>query len=274
MEDSSLDSGEPYHSDTGTDSLVADAKKIIEHARDVLEPMLDYAPSESGKRYVARQCAPSYCYEDRTPASIETADEKERRLLWEQVDAREDHRCAVSKAYHLHRKLDNQVPPDFDGNCMSLDVAHIIPLSGNSSDVSKKITLIGSDINTPKNAILMTNDCHILFGRFFLYFDASLHQFPHEPNKYWVKSTTDIHLPAMGKHSVVCTFSPHPTIDPPSAKLLAVHAALAKVLHASSVMKYFDKVISNMEGSTVLDSNGGSDIGLFLCSRLAIPAAV
>ncbi|KAK0475170.1 hypothetical protein IW261DRAFT_1495932 [Armillaria novae-zelandiae] len=221
---------------------------------------------------------------DDTAVYIERADRTEQSHLRDQVAERERHRCAVTD--FVDATLD--IPGGTDRRARMV-AAHIMPLSLDSSDKAKSIrdltttwdmlrnwtsidfrALISPDINTPKNTIFMTSDCHNDFRNFQFYFDGFA--FP-EPNKYMVRSVNANPLMGLRVREAVCGFNTQPNIVPPDSPLLAIHAAFAKVLYACAGAgeHRFDRVLRDMEEMKVLSSDGGTDIGLLLSSRLAIP---
>ncbi|TFK45592.1 hypothetical protein OE88DRAFT_1115211 [Heliocybe sulcata] len=218
--------------------------------------------------------APLY---DDASSQVETADRTEQNKLREQVIIREGRLCAICKA---HDMLYSDYPDTVLASTEPalLDVVHIMPLSFNTTstafkdsaltlDMLRHWTGLGTEqLNTSRNAIFMTLSYQSLLGRFKAYFDGS--PFPEEPNKYVVRSTDNARLPGVPGSSTVCTFESCGNIQVPSPEYLAIHAAFAKVLHACGAAQQVDKVFNDMEENQVLSSDGGSDIGLYLSSRL------
>jgi hypothetical protein len=62
------------------------------------------------------------------------------------------------------------------------------------------------------------------------------------------------------------TFNDDP-YPPPDPKLLAIHAAFCRVLHASGAAEQIDRIMRDMENMTVLSSDGSTDIGSYVASR-------
>ncbi|KAK0216291.1 hypothetical protein IW262DRAFT_1399210 [Armillaria fumosa] len=216
---------------------------------------------------------------DETPVRIERVGRTEQQGLRDQVAERERHYCAITGFVDANLDI-----PNFTAPRARMKAAHIMPLSLNSSDKTKTIHDLSTTwdllrnwtsidfralIGSPKNAIFMTSDSHSAFRKFLSYFDGDA--FP-EPNKYMVRSVNGYTLLGMSVSEVVCEFNTESSIAPPDPYLLAIHAAFAKVLHACGAGEHLDRVLRDMERLKVLSSDGGSDIGLFLSSRLAIPA--
>lgn len=57
------------------------------------------------------------------------------------------------------------------------------------------------------------------------------------------------------------------TIDPPSPRLLAVHRAIAHILHLSGAGRYIDHVLRDME-TNLVRADGSSELGLLVGLRL------
>jgi hypothetical protein len=85
------------------------------------------------------------------------------------------------------------------------------------------------------------------------------------PNTYCVDSFRlgrFLHLP------VNRTLFEDLTIDPPSHRLLALHSAIAHILHLSGVGQYIDKLIKDTGEMDILDDDGSTDIGRLLTLAL------
>ncbi len=114
----------------------------------------------------------------------------------------------------------------------------------------------GMDIDRPRNALTLTLRFHQLFGAF----DVYLTPVPDTYNTYRIESFLPppmaIGLPVTRALFVTDT----QTIDPPSPRLLAVHRAIAHILHLSGAGFYIDRVLRDMEDS-VVRGDGTSDLG-------------
>ncbi|KAJ3559797.1 hypothetical protein NPX13_g9485 [Xylaria arbuscula] len=174
---------------------------------------------------------------------------------------------------------------DDDGNLLSrerraapLEVAHIIPhslmtVAANSElSPSKQAALAilnmfdtgvvheieGSNIDRPRNALTLTQENHDAFGRFEIFFehvaDYTYRIDTLEPRYLFedLPVTRTLHL------------SENRTIDPPSPRLLAVHRAIAHILHLSAAGEYIDKLLRDIEGQGVCAADGSTEIGRLL----------
>ena len=121
----------------------------------------------------------------------------------------------------------------------------------------------GTDIDRPRNALTLTNDIHGDFGDFQISFEAM-----DEPNSYRIESTLPhfIHEVPFPIHRKLYLTETR-TIDPPSPRLLAVHRAIARILHLSAAGEYIDKILRDM-GDLAAKADGTSDLGRFVQLRL------
>ncbi|KAL9710801.1 hypothetical protein Ac2012v2_006338 [Leucoagaricus gongylophorus] len=292
----------------------------------LLMAMLDHAPTDSGKRYVATCLAiagtkgvdavaeaadqwlehmffkmlpvsratttqPTSSFIpilDNTAQRIEKADHTEQKALRESVQRRERDRCAIT---------DSRL----------LEAAHIIPLSLNGFEESRSAELVGPDfslfksldclvlqhktaitwdmlrswtgidldklvrskINTPENAILMCCEQHLDFGRFEWYLDKDA--YPDNPNKYKAQGSHPSYRFLCGEVTIDVEFAAEAEsmVKPPDPEIISIHAAFARVLSPSGAIDYFDKVEQSAEQLGGLSTDGTSDLGLLLTSRLA-----
>ncbi|GAW15171.1 hypothetical protein ANO14919_045800 [Xylariales sp. No.14919] len=117
----------------------------------------------------------------------------------------------------------------------------------------------GADIDRPRNAITLTPFLHSLFGNFEVFFEPIPGQQPHT---YRINSFYPSYLMPELAFPITRTFylTNDRSIDPPSPRLLAVHRAIAYILHLSAAGEYIDKLLRDMDeqgvqadGSTELD---------------------
>lgn len=106
----------------------------------------------------------------------------------------------------------------------------------------------GPEIDRPRNALTLTNNLHQFFGDFQIFFEPV----DSEPNTYKI----DTFLPyAALNHLLPVTrtlfLTEHRTIDPPSQRLLAIHRAIAYILHLSAAGAYIDKILEDAEEQNV-----------------------
>ncbi|KAH7308671.1 hypothetical protein B0I35DRAFT_515748 [Stachybotrys elegans] len=202
---------------------------------------------------------------------------------------RDRHCCVISRSFDAHEAMerfrrhgddardDNGIP--FLGQSFALlEVAHILPHSltrVNSNlqlDASKDAALAilnmfdsgaaslvqGTDIDRPRNAMTLTDTLRIFFGSFDIFFEPVDQQ----AHTYRI----DAFLPPVlfGRVlPVVRTLhlTESQSIDPPSPRLLAIHSAIAHILHLSGAGHYINEILRDLEGhgvredgSTKLDS--------------------
>ncbi len=114
----------------------------------------------------------------------------------------------------------------------------------------------GPDIDQPQNAITLTLSYHRHFGNFEIFFEA-VQGSPH---------TYQIHtfLPSLLVPGFPITRSLYLTenrnIDPPLPRFLAVHAAIARILHLSGAGEYIQKLLDDLE-EKVVQVDGSTELG-------------
>ncbi|KAK6371741.1 hypothetical protein LTS17_008564 [Exophiala oligosperma] len=171
------------------------------------------------------------------------------------------------------------------GTFTTLEVAHIMPhslmtlSSGKTElDESKRLALAilnmfddgvvhlieGVNIDRPRNAITLTHDFHDLFGRFEAYFEAT----GNEQHTYRIDSTDT----GIGRHPLfpvtrTLFLTDTRTIDPPSPRLLAIHAAIAKILHMSAAGSYIDSILYDLDKGGI-SVDGSTPLGHFTALRI------
>ncbi|KAI0423410.1 hypothetical protein F5Y09DRAFT_357206 [Xylaria sp. FL1042] len=163
-----------------------------------------------------------------------------------------------------------------------LKIAHILPHSltkvntNLQLDPSKKAALAvlnifnnsirhlikSININRPRNAITLTHSLHNLFRDFKIFFKPvpSSKQF----YTYQIDSLLPIYVSrTLGlplTRTLYCTSNR--TIDPPSPQLLAVHHAIAYILHLSAAGEYIDRLLrdADKDGGGIRE-DGSTDLG-------------
>ncbi|KKZ68811.1 hypothetical protein EMCG_05600 [[Emmonsia] crescens] len=191
-------------------------------------------------------------------------------------------------------KDDDGQPLIFEhGQLAQLEVAHIIPHSIMSATTvdgqlqlskSKKTALSilnmfdpgvihlieGLNIDHPRNALTLAAEAHGYFGNFELFFDTV----DDDDDSTDLKHTYKIHssnYPATILFNLPVTrtllLSLNHTIDPPSSKLLALHWAIATILHLSAAGEYINQIIHDSEQLWVRN-DGSSELGHLVSLRL------
>ncbi|OJD26072.1 hypothetical protein ACJ73_02554 [Blastomyces percursus] len=210
---------------------------------------------------------------------------------------RDHNRCVVTRAFNMHEAMmrgeqDPMNARDDDGQPLgleqgafdNLEVAHIISHSIMSAkevvggepqlSESKKTALLvlnmfdpgvvplieGPNIDHPINAVTLSKGAHALFGLFKLSFEA-MDLSNHPQNTYAIHSSNQwfsrlYNLPV----TRTLLLSPNHTIDPPSAKLLALHRAISIIIALSAAGEYIDQILRDMEEVWVR-SDGSAEIG-------------
>jgi hypothetical protein len=111
----------------------------------------------------------------------------------------------------------------------------------------------GPRMNRPYNAITLSLEMHQRFGEFDIFFEPVADAPPHT---YRI----DKLIPFTGQLPVTRTLSTHPSIDPPSERLLALHAAIGHVLRLSAAGEYIQVLLRDMEDGVVRE-DGSTQLG-------------
>jgi hypothetical protein len=123
----------------------------------------------------------------------------------------------------------------------------------------------GSDIDRTRNAITLTMEFHQLFGRFEVYFEPQGHQ----SHTYRIDSVRDDFMrpSILPIQSRTLFITDTRTIDPPSPRFLAIHAAIARILYLSAAGSYIDKILYDLDqGAAMVD--GSTEIGYLTTLRI------
>ncbi|KAK0749172.1 hypothetical protein B0T18DRAFT_321154 [Schizothecium vesticola] len=206
---------------------------------------------------------------------------------------RDHHRCVVSRLFDhseaLHRfKRDGEDARDDDGHLLreerrvdTLEVAHILPHSltkaqpGAPLDPSREAALAvlnmfdvgvaylieGSEIDRPRNAMTLTHTLHDLLGEFRIFFEpASGDDQP--PHTYRIGGFLPRFFPQDPPLPITRTLylSENRTIETPSPRLLAVHRAIALILHLSAAGSYIDQILRDVEEYGIR-ADGSTELG-------------
>lgn len=123
----------------------------------------------------------------------------------------------------------------------------------------------GPKIDTPLNALTLTYGHHRASGEFKIYFEPTSTQY-----QYRIDSMERCPFLRNSLFPVTRTLllSLSGTIDPPSARLLSVHRAIAKIMNLSGADKYIEEVLRDLE-ETDVRADGSTNLGLVINLRLA-----
>jgi hypothetical protein len=118
--------------------------------------------------------------------------------------------------------------------------------------------------DSPMNALTLTYDYHQLFGAFKIYFEPT-----GNPYQYKIVSTEQRSFLRDPLFPVIrtLTLSPNRTIDPPSPRLLAVHRAIARIIHLSGAAEYIESILRDIEEVSVRE-DGSTNLGHIVKLRL------
>ncbi|KAI0443156.1 hypothetical protein F4803DRAFT_333530 [Xylaria telfairii] len=208
---------------------------------------------------------------------------------------RDHHRCVISHRFdraeaQARMEKDGETSAlDDDGNLLyrdkpsaPLEVAHIIPHSLMTVDANSELApskqaalailnmfdigvvheIEGSNIDRPRNALTLTHDNHLAFGNFEIFFE---HVADHT---YRIDTLKSRYIFPDFPLARTLYLSENRTIDPPSPRLLAIHRAIAHILHLSAAAGYIDGLLRDMEEQGVCAADGSTEIGRLLKLRL------
>ncbi|KAL7620219.1 hypothetical protein AAE478_009212 [Parahypoxylon ruwenzoriense] len=125
----------------------------------------------------------------------------------------------------------------------------------------------GADIDKPHNAITLTHSLRNFFGDFKIFFEPLLDQQPHT---YRIDSFLPRHIfrdPALPITRTLYYLTNTWTIDPPSPRLLAVHRAIAHILHLSAAGDYIDRLLRDMDEEGI-QADGSTELNRLINLRL------
>ncbi|KAI0809665.1 hypothetical protein GGR55DRAFT_159929 [Xylaria sp. FL0064] len=200
---------------------------------------------------------------------------------------RDRHRCVITRCFD-HKEARNRMQQngddarDDDGVLLledtvidELEMAHVFPYSLMKADAGRELQaalavldmfdtgvvhlIDGTDIDRPRNAVTLTAFLHTLFGDFQVFFEPIPDEQPHT---YRINTFYDRRLMRNLAFPITRTLylTDDRSVDPPSPRLLAVHRAIAHILHLSRAGEYIDKLLRDMDeegikadGSTELD---------------------
>jgi len=223
--------------------------------------------------------------------------ETEARLygLREKCLTRDHHRCVITGAFDLSEaiartKRDGAGAKDDDKHFLSeetkdpelLQVAHIIPhsLMSRSGQLESKKTacnildmfdngvlrlIEGVDIDRPANALTLKPGLHQLFGDFEIYFEPT--SGAQTSPTYTIHQMVPVNFPSQTFPITRTLLDTDKTIDLPSPRLLAIHRAVALILHLSGAGEYIDHILKDMD-YTMVKSDGTTELGHLVSLRL------
>jgi len=128
-------------------------------------------------------------------------------------------------------------------------------------DMGVAYVIEGLEIDRPQNAMTLTHTLHHLFGDFRIFFEpASGDQQP--PHTYRIGAFLPRFFPQDPPLPIIRTLylSENRTIEPPSPRLLAVHCAIAHILHLSAAGAYIDRILQDAEEHGIR-ADGSTEIG-------------
>ncbi|CAH0023472.1 unnamed protein product [Clonostachys rhizophaga] len=213
---------------------------------------------------------------------------------------RDHHRCVITRLFDCEEaekrinssRLQGIVALDDEGNPFTpgnkydlLQVAHILPhsltqLSANNDLNNSKAAALailnmfdhgaahlieGTDIDRPGNAITVTIFMRQWFGNFKVFFEPVEQQ----AHTYRIDTFSPMILGDVLPVTRTLYLTESRTIDPPSPRLLAIHKAIAHILHLSAAGAYIDKILRDLEDQSVRE-DGSSELDLLVKLKLQL----
>lgn len=123
------------------------------------------------------------------------------------------------------------------------------------NDIAHRIN--GTDIDRPFNALTLTLNLHRAFGDFEVYFTSIRgREHTYEIGTFQRTGFAEVALPVVR----TLYLTEDRNIEPPSPRLLAVHRAIAHILHLSGAGRYIDHIVRSMDEQEAR-SDGSTDLG-------------
>ncbi|KAH6641631.1 hypothetical protein F5144DRAFT_140885 [Chaetomium tenue] len=220
---------------------------------------------------------------------------------------RDRHRCVVTRKFdsdeaETRLKRDGESARDDDGVPFEddprpfylLKVAHILPGSlarskkGTELNPSKQAALSilnmlddgvvhlieGADIDKPRNAVTLDHNLHHWFSNFDIFFepvpDADDHTY-----------RIGFSLPSILVRGILPVvrklyLTEERTIEPPSPRLLAIHRAIAHILHLSGASNYINTILKDLEKAQwhCAEADGSTDLGRLVHLGLCLDGTI
>ncbi|EGU89396.1 hypothetical protein FOPG_19007 [Fusarium oxysporum f. sp. conglutinans race 2 54008] len=121
----------------------------------------------------------------------------------------------------------------------------------------------GVDVDRPSNALTLTLSQHVSFGDFRVYFEP-VGDTPHTyPIGTFLPPGLAEDVPVTG----TLFLTEDRSIDPPSSRFLAVHRAIAHILHLSAAGDYIDDTLNDIDEFGIR-SDGSTDLARLMKLRV------
>ncbi|CAE6521110.1 unnamed protein product [Rhizoctonia solani] len=206
-----------------------------------------------------------------------SAAKRDRKKLKNLALLRDDYRSVISGEADLGTADARGVPPDV--GVVATEAAHILPfsLATNLQEKAGLWTVLssfsgwdvamiigGDEINRLGNVFTLATYEHDAFGQLSWW----LEKVEGRNNTYvinWARRLFGI------PRGAEVTFTDHGTgLELPDARLIAIHAACAKVVHQSGMAKFIDNTLRDMEETAVLAEDGSSQALMIALRCIAV----
>ncbi|KDQ15346.1 hypothetical protein BOTBODRAFT_173840 [Botryobasidium botryosum FD-172 SS1] len=208
---------------------------------------------------------------------------QEQGTLRKLVLRRDDYRCAVTKVHDLKSAFASNKSISFV--VQPTRAAHIVPFhfAPSSEEAAQVISrfggdlfvddINGADINRLENVITLTSDLHSYFENLYIWLEPvqdsiNTYHFGCVP-----KIAATLAKESLNSGDLITLTSTDTRLHLPDSRLLGLHAACAKVTHASGAAEVIDQILWDLEEARVLSEDGSSSDVLSVAFYLAsIPA--
>ncbi|KAG8685523.1 hypothetical protein FRC11_010450, partial [Ceratobasidium sp. 423] len=191
---------------------------------------------------------------------------REPRKLKELTLRRDKYRSVISGLADYDSAMRGKVDPS--DVLVGTQATHILPFSLGTSQSEQAAAwavfssfsgidladlLGGNDINRLGNVLTMTASEHSDFGELRGWLEAV------EGLKHTYDLCSVHRLHAFPKGTRVTFTTPDERLELPDPRLIAIHAACAKVVHQSGIAEHIDRILRDLEALPVLAEDGSSD---------------
>ncbi|KAJ4310977.1 hypothetical protein N0V84_010675 [Fusarium piperis] len=182
---------------------------------------------------------------------------------------RDRYHCVISREFDRGearerlKRYGRQEARDDDGFLLAPSKQAVLAIL-NMIDSGAAFLVEGTNIDRPHNAITLTSSLHELFGEFQVFFE------PIDQRAHTYRIDTFLEPELVGGLLPITRtlhFTETQGIDPPSPRLLAIHSAIAYVLHLSGAGDYIERILRDIEEYGIRE-DGSTELGRLVNLRL------
>ncbi|KKA21462.1 hypothetical protein T310_4497 [Rasamsonia emersonii CBS 393.64] len=215
------------------------------------------------------------------PGMVQSSSRNDQKSLKDRCLERDNYRCVVTGFYDplAEGKVSKEIIGD---RVLHTELAHIIPFylgkykpRDQETDITRSWATLhilfpeiedanfGPDnINDPTNAMSLVATLHTEFGKFNFALEPT-----DKENTYVIRTYPDFQLGLIRdlplpdeKNERLVRFKQHSDCPLPNPDLLKVHAAIAKILHASGKAEDIERILRDREEIRCLAPDGSTDV--------------